>query len=459
MKHKITIIITLIFICFVQNSYSQYTYQDPDASPNRYRYGFVDTTGREIVGCVYDQLESFRSGLIKALNNNKHYYLDKLGNVAIKIDSLEGRDFIGEIASFFLNGKLGFINKKGQIVQPNKYSDINPFRNPEGIIKVVLNGKHGYIDSVGNERLSAKYDELMYKKECIIALKNKKYGVLNAKGKEIIPFIYDNVTGYYDGVICVKLGDNWGIIDLSHRFIVPLRLKYDYVAGFDNGYSVVRKNNKYGIINKKGIEIFPVKYDGIGIFSKEGIAGFRLGDKLGFVNSDGKIVVPPKYEDAYPMFNGLSRVKYKGLQGYINVKGEEVITPKYLAASDFSKDYFSYDYGRTETDITRVNLNYKYGFINLEEKVIIPTIYEQTHDFKEGKVAVRLNNKWGFVDTNNKEIASCKYEDVKDFKEGFAAVKLNNKWGFINALGIEVVPLKYRSVISFSEGFATVIMR
>ena len=56
----------------------------------------------------------------------------------------------------------------------------------------------------------------------------------------------------------------------------------------------------------------------------------------GYIATNGQLVVPFKYHEAYPFSCGLARVFVKGLgYGYINRKGEEVVPCKYQEAEDF----------------------------------------------------------------------------------------------------------------------------
>ena len=58
--------------------------------------------------------------------------------------------------------------------------------------------------------------------------------------------------------------------------------------------------------------------------------------RWGYIATNGQLVVPFKYHEAYPFSCGLARVFVKGLgYGYINRKGEEVVPCKYQEAEDF----------------------------------------------------------------------------------------------------------------------------
>ena len=43
--------------------------------------------------------------------------------------------------------------------------------------------------------------------------------------------------------------------------------------------------------------------------------------------------------------------------------------------------------------------------------------------------------KWGFVDLTGKEVIPCRYNRVGRFSEGLAAVDAEGKWGFIDKGG------------------------
>ena len=68
------------------------------------------------------------------------------------------------------------------------------------------------------------------------------------------------------------------------------------------------------------------KYDSVGLFH-EGLAYVQLGDdktgKWGFVNTQGKEVIPLKYDNAGFFSEGLAIVKLNGKIGYVDKEGNE----------------------------------------------------------------------------------------------------------------------------------------
>jgi hypothetical protein len=80
---------------------------------------------------------------------------------------------------------------------------------------------------------------------------------------------------------------------------------------------------------------------------------YRKGDKWGFCTPDKKMVVQPKYDDAWSFSEGLARVKLNGKYGFIDKTGKEIVTPKYDYALYFSEG------------LAGVKLNGKYFYIKI----------------------------------------------------------------------------------------------
>ena len=108
----------------------------------------------------YDSVESFYEGLAKVKlgddETGKYGYVDTTGKevVPLKYDYTES--FSGGLAGVRLNGKWGFVDKTGKEVVPVKYDSVNKFE--DGLAQVKLNGKwwfisnkHGHIDKTGHE--------------------------------------------------------------------------------------------------------------------------------------------------------------------------------------------------------------------------------------------------------------------------------------------------------------------
>ena len=99
------------------------------------------------------------------------------------------------------------------IVTKPQYDKIGDFQN--GLAKVKLNGKWGFIDKNSNF-----YDEVGEFFNGLAKIKlNDKWGFVNASGDVIIELMYDEAGDFnYQWLAKVKLNGKWGFIDKNGKF-------------------------------------------------------------------------------------------------------------------------------------------------------------------------------------------------------------------------------------------------
>ena len=107
---------------------------------------------------------------------------------------------------------------------------------------------------------------------------------------------------------------------------------------------------------------------GPGIFQK--LACVKIGDKNGYINQEGEIVINPQFDYARDFSEGLACVKIGDKYGYINQEGEIVINPQFDYARDFSEG------------LACVKIGDKYGYINQEGEIVINPQFDYARDFQ-----------------------------------------------------------------------------
>ena len=95
-----------------------------------------------------------------------------------------------------------------------------------------------------------------------------KWGFIDKRGNVVVPFKYDWVDKFSEGLACVELNGKYGCIDKQGNVVVPI--KYDKVDDFSENVIVVGLNGKYGCIDKQGNVVVPLKYGWVGYPPEEG---------------------------------------------------------------------------------------------------------------------------------------------------------------------------------------------
>ena len=90
---------------------------------------------------------------------------------------------------------------------------------------------------------------------------NGKWGFVNEKGTLVIPAVFDEAYSFDEGVSRVVRNDLYGLIDKKGKFIVPC--KYKSIGVCLEGFLSVQdaETGKEGFIDKTGKIVVPLKYD------------------------------------------------------------------------------------------------------------------------------------------------------------------------------------------------------
>ncbi len=86
--------------------------------------------------------------------------------------------------------------------------------------------------------------------------------------------------------------------------------------------------------------------------SSEGLARVQLGNKYGFIDRSGQMVINPQFGFAESFSEGLARVQLGNKYGFIDRSGQMVINPQFDSAGSFSEGLAAVELG---DDSYRIN--------------------------------------------------------------------------------------------------------
>jgi hypothetical protein len=192
-------------------------------------------------------------------------------------------------------------------------------------------------------------------------------------------------------------------------------------------------------------------YDRIGEFC-EGLAIIWLNEKYGFIDLDGKEIIPPIYDYAADFHQGTATVKFRtqwrtiDKNGTILAKRDE-IKPVLADESDES-DNKTVQTQEPEPEIIINNCvqfksKRKFGLKDMDGNEVIAPKYNAFKEFSKNLIQIKANRKWGLADMSGNEIIAPKYDEIRSLVNGYAQVRLDNKWGLIDESGSETVEPKF----------------
>lgn len=289
-----------------------------------------------------------------------------------------------------------------------------------------------------------------------------KYGYINSGGEFVIKPQFDYAYDFQDnGLAVVSINNLSGLIDSKGNYI--LRPKYDTITQFSEGRATVIDKVGFKVIDENGRELTSKAYSYIGSY-KDGRALFSdtvtSGKYLyGYLDRQGKEVVPLKYEEASDFINGRAVVKVKDKQfALIGLNGEVIQTYNYNSVSNLGDDLLAF----------QKDENGKFGYIDLKGTVVIQPQFTVAMAFSNGRAVVNTsedyNNKFGLIDRKGSFIIKPEYNQIDFLGEDRVAVGkalnaekpyIGSKYAVADTNGNFLTDFIYNNIEKYNKGLAS----
>lgn len=230
-----------------------------------------------------------------------------------------------------------FLSSVAQRSSDNPYDEVEDYA--EGLARVKLDGKYGYINLSKREVIEVKYQDALDFSSGLAAVteNGKTWGYINTSGKKVIDFKLEEAKDFEGKFACAKKNGKWGILDKYGNTVVPFKYDESFYLN-ENGYGRIKENNKYGVVNDNGKVVVSAIYDDLGYFfsMRDNIIKAKKDGKWGFINiTKGKTVIPFDYDFAKSYAEGLFPVLKNGKWGYVDADNKVVIPFMYADCNQF----------------------------------------------------------------------------------------------------------------------------
>ena len=354
----------------------------------------------------------------------------------------------------------GFMDIKSKTIVIPAYYDLVYAFNQNGLAIVKKGGKYGIINKLAEEIIPIEYtklrapflenNDLALDRTCVLS-NDKGDGIVDACGTwKLLPdeglrlkSIHTVKTFFFSSILLYLFVNQEGekMVFDGKKFILKRAKEVRFCDDL-----IVFKNQKkdslsysYGVMTYKGQLHFLWPSYNISDYQK-GYAWAEKGKKAGWIDKFGNFkFIPDKAFDKYGPFDGNLALVSKGDKvGFIDVNNNLVIPLIYDAASPFTEDR------------AIVSQNGLIGMIDSTGKELCPCVYElfrKPNCMSFPLAIVMREEKYGCINKDGEEQIPCIYKDVCLIKQDLIAVKNEeNLWGFINDQNEQVIPFEFTNV-------------
>ena len=295
---------------------------------------------------------------------------------------------------------------------------------------------------------------------------DNKYFLIDSKGKKFQQIKCQSISDFSEGLCAVSEPISFsGFFDGDRGYIdtkgtVVILGLFQRAGDFKNGLAFAKTREGPCYIDKTGKVLFKIgKYDS-GFNFTEDLAPFfhetedligvplmpnDLRMRYGYINKQGKVVIPAEFTWAVEFYEGRAAVRDKEGKWFLIDKTGNPVSKKYNFVTSVSEG------------LAAVREDKKWGFIDTTGKEIIPLKFDAVDKFSENLAFVKAGSKCGVIDKKGNLVIEPCFKNGGHFVNGLSpAQNEDGKWGYINTKGNYVIKPIYDWAEPFSSKRAAV---
>jgi len=194
--------------------------------------------------------------------------------------------------------KRGYIDNTGKVIAAT--SNDHVFPATENGILIYNNSRYGWVDRKGTYAAHTIYRTIIPAEDAKVLLakdETKKWGMLSmTDGKELAPFRYDDLKYKGNGMIAYKEDGRWGLMDTAGTPLTePL---YKSIGNAEDNRIPAKAKDGWLYLDYAGKKAITFEKDTEDVTAfRKGRAGVKTDGKWGLIDSAGKWICPPAYDD------------------------------------------------------------------------------------------------------------------------------------------------------------------
>ena len=225
------------------------------------------------------------------------------------------------------------------------------------------------------------------------------YSLINSYGKLLCDEIsysifYDNMQVLSDSIIVIMKKSGTEFIDFKGTHLFLSGIDYKKYYEFSDGLSKARNGDKWGYINENGKVVIPFRFDIANTFSN-GYAKVMIDDKMGIIDTLGKYIIEPEFDYISSMDNGRYILRKKDAYGLVDEKGKMILPLNFDYISPFCNGIAKTIKG---DNVEYVDNNGKYYSSRAKPELYVPSFgeYPGIKDFTFSNSSKYLAHTGGF---------------------------------------------------------------
>ena len=188
------------------------------------------------------------------------------------------------------------------------------------------------------------------------------YGFMDEEGNGVIPFQYDEVNEFHEGLAAVMKQGKYGVVNLNNEVVVDF--KFETISDYQSGFAIVEEHQQFGLMDRVG-----------------------------------KWIIQPNYSDLQLVFSDLLLFSENHRYGVMNTKEQKLLAPTFT------------DFNPLNDQFAMVSNDRGTGILDASLELLIPCEFQEIVPFSQGFL-VKSNQQWGVVDLYGRTVVPTEFDAI-----------------------------------------------
>ncbi len=267
-------------------------YEEPGAIVNNSmvvsregKYGLADGLGAELLETEYEEVHPYsEDDMALILRDGVYVYIDRDAQTRLVPDTSYRN--LGMMSSgrtvAAVNGKYGLLDENLQPLTEFAWDELTQISDSAGAC--ALNGKWALINKSGKARTDYVYEDVIRDEygfcvgqKRIFVKENEIYHLVDKKGSPVGDLTFDDAHIFpEEGYAAVCKDGKWGFVDAKGKLMIEYQ--YEDAQSFSHGFAAVCVDGKWGYIDEYNHQIVEPKFDVVTPISEAGSASVKQGE-------------------------------------------------------------------------------------------------------------------------------------------------------------------------------------
>jgi len=293
---------------------------------------FFGRDGQTLASDAFEACGMSHVGFAYGIKGTSRKFINLNGTLNFKSELRDLKNISSNRFAVKFDAGFALSDINGNLLTKEVFDQIGAFSY--GLAPASIDGKFGYLDSMGRTRIPLIYEvregfpeNAVFKNGLAVVGFTERVGVSTSNGDLILTDAFDNLEILEDSLVAAFEGDECILLNpFTEKRLTKISI--DSVGPIKNGILVFKSGGSWGLMGSKGNVILEPEYESI-LFASNGVFVVKESGRYGLVDINGVVLLDPIYDQFHVENNRFLGMDFSGKIEWFDTFELKILQPVY----------------------------------------------------------------------------------------------------------------------------------